>query len=97
METINNNGVNEPVSYMVYESSLARMERQVKRLFILCIVIFAALIVTNGCWIWYENQFQDTLTTVSQDVETGDGDATVIGMGDYYGESKTDSNEKDTE
>ena len=79
-------------TYLVYESALARMERQAKRLFILCIIIFSALILTNAGWIIYESQFTKETTTVSQDVETGDGETTVIGIGGNNGESEADSN-----
>ena len=80
------------IPYIVHESSLARMERQSKRLFILCIILIVSLIGTNAAWIVYENQYATEQTTVTQDVDTGEGDATVIGMGDYYGESETDGN-----
>lgn len=83
---------NKDVPFLIHESALARMERQTKRLFILCIVIFAAFVLSNLAWIIYENQFATEQTTVTQEVETGEGDATVIGVGDNYGESKTDGN-----
>ncbi len=80
-------------SYLEFESSQARMERVNKRLWILCIILIVSLLGTNGAWLWYESQFMDT--EVSQEIDTGDGDATVIGVGDYYGESEADSqNEK---
>ena len=80
------------VPIIVHESALARMERQLKRQFILCIVLIVALVGTNAAWIVYENQFATEQTTVTQDVDTGEGDALVIGVGDNYGESETDGN-----
>lgn len=72
----------ENISYFVHEGEMARMERHVKRLFIMWIITFAALILTNIGWIHYENQFQDVVT-VSQDAPNGnnnyvgrDGDIT---------------------
>lgn len=80
---------NETISYFVHEGEMARMERHVKRLFITWIITFVALVLTNACWVYYEHQFVDT--EVSQEVETGYGDATVLGTGDYYGEDKANN------
>ena len=77
------------VPYIVHEGEMARMERMNRRLWIVILVLIAALIVTNAAWIYYENQFEDV--TVTQEVDTGEGDAFVSGNGDVnYGESKTD-------
>ena len=78
---------NENVAYLEFESSQARMERTNFRLWILCLVLIISLLGTNTAWIVYENQFEDT--EVSQEIDTGEGDATVIGVGDYYGEGET--------
>ena len=77
------------VPFIVYESATARLERTIRRLWILCIIIFLAFVASNGAWIWYESQFEDTVVT--QDVDTGEGTAVVSGTGDInYGESKAD-------
>ena len=77
------------IPYIVHESEVARLERVIKRLWILCIVIFVALIGTNAGWIYYENQFEDTVVT--QDIDTGTGSAVVSGTGDIkYGTGQTD-------
>lgn len=88
---------NESISYFVHEGEMSRMERNVKRLFITWIITFAALIITNACWIYYESQFTDS--EISQVVDTGEGDATVIGVGvgDYYGEGKTNNQNPNTQ
>lgn len=85
---------NVTIPYYVHEAEMARERKHSKMLFVLCLVIFFMLILTNGAWIYYNNQFQDTVTTestITQDVDTGDGDAIVSGIGDIYGESKTDN------
>lgn len=84
---------NNTVPFIVHEGAIARLERINKRLWILCIIVFLAFVISNLCWIWYESQFEEIVTTEEtwQDVDTGEGDATVIGIGDYYGESKTDN------
>ena len=53
----------ENVPYIVHESSMARMERQIKRLWITVLVLIVMLVATNGAWVWYESQFSDIETT----------------------------------
>lgn len=79
------------VPYFVHEGDLARMERSNKRMFILCIILIILFTATNGAWIWYESQFEDTISTeitqdVVQDADDG-GNNTFIGD-DSYGETK---------
>ena len=78
----------DKVSYIVYEGTQARLERMNRRVWILCIILIIALLGTNAGWIAYEAQFMDV--SVEQEVDTGEGDATVIGVGDYNGEGETD-------
>ena len=80
---------NSNLTSFAVESAIATCERTIKRLWVLTIILIIALIGTNAGWIWYESQFIET--EVSQEVDTGEGDATVIGIGDYNGESKTDN------
>ena len=80
------------IPYFSHEGDMARMERSNRRLWVIILVLIAALLITNGAWIYYENQFTDEVS-VKQDVETGDGDAYVNGIGDFnYGTSETDGN-----
>ena len=75
------------------EANAARLERTIVRLWILLILMLIMLVGTNTAWIYYENQFEDTVVT--QEVETGEGDANVTGIGDIHnGENKTDGEEK---
>ena len=81
------------VPYIVHESIMARMERTIRRLWILCIILILLLAGTNGAWIWYENQFMDESLTVTQDLDSGNGGDAVINDGVHInGESETDSN-----
>lgn len=85
--------MNEPVPYIVHESITARMERTIKRLWILCIIMFVSLIVTNAMWICYENSFEDSVTSqeVVQDID-GDADGVIMnGIGDIYGTDKAEN------
>lgn len=43
----------ESVPYIVHEASMARMERNIKRLWITVLVLIVMLVATNGAWIWY--------------------------------------------
>ena len=43
----------ESVPYIVHESSMARMERQIKRIWITVLVLIVMLVATNGGWIWH--------------------------------------------
>lgn len=85
---------NLSVPYIVHEGDMTRLERTNRRLWILSIMLVLLLVGTNVGWIWYENQFQEveTVTTqeVDQDVDTGNGDATVIGIGGVYGAGETE-------
>lgn len=67
-------------------------DRKHKRLWVVILVLIVALLGTNAGWIYHESQFVDEETTITQDVDTGNGDATVTGIGDIYGTSETDSN-----
>ena len=83
----------ESIPYVAYESSLARQERTIKRLFIIIILLIFFLVGTNIGWLVYESQFEDVSTEISQDIDTGNGDAVVAGIGDVsIGESETESN-----
>jgi hypothetical protein len=55
------------VPYVVFEGIEARHERTVRRLWILCLVIFAALVITNSAWVYYESSFEDLVVTQEND------------------------------
>jgi len=82
--------VKETYTKWQHEREMTRIEIQCKRWFIGFLIVLAMLFLTNGAWIIYEMQFQTV--TVTNEVDTGEGDAEVygIGIGDVnYGESKT--------
>lgn len=87
--------------YFMWESSHARAERTVVRLWIVVLVLIVALLGTNAGWIYYESQFEDVVTsteTVTQEATADrDGEIRLIG-GDYYGDkSETDSNQNNNQ
>ena len=75
----------ESVPYIVHESSMARMERQIKRLWITILTLIFLLVGSNCVWILYENQFDD----IEIVQENADGYNSFIGNdGDIvYGET----------
>lgn len=84
------------IDYIVHESQMARMERIVKRLWILVIILIALLFGTNAGWLYYESQFTDEVITqdVLQEV-SGENSRNYFNGGDYYGGTteSTDNNE----
>lgn len=80
------------ISEAQHEKEMTRMETSNKRWFILCMVLILLLVGTNAGWLLYESQFSDV--TMTQEVDTGEGDATVfgVGIGDVnYGEGASDN------
>ena len=80
------------IPYFAHEGIMARMERTIKRLWVLCIVLIILLAGTNAAWIYYENSFEDVVSTeISQDVNSDDGGNAIINDGVHInGESTTD-------
>lgn len=87
-------GLQNMIPYIAYESELARLERIIKKQFILIIVALCFLVGTNVCWTVYESQFEEVTTTtqeVTQDVDSGDGGDAIINDGVHInGESEAD-------
>ena len=71
------------VPYIVHESEVARQERTIKRLWILCIVIFLAFVLSNCAWIVYESSFEDTVTIEAE--QDGSGTNIISGRDLSYG------------
>ena len=78
----------QPVEYFVHEGMMARMERTQKRIWVLCVIMITLLAASWVGFFVYESQYEDV--SVSQDVDTGEGDAIIAGVGDvHYGEDTT--------
>ena len=73
----------ESVPYIVHEASMARMERQAKRLWIAVLALIVILVATNGAWIWYESHFEEvkTVETYEANADNG-GNAIANGSGE---------------
>ena len=65
-------GDNNPnVPYIVHEAIVTRLERIIKRLWILCLVLVLCLVGTNAAWVYYESQFMEIEMDVQQENERG--------------------------
>ena len=72
------------VPYIVHEGALARLERVIKRMWVLVLSLIILLFVSNAAWIWYCNQLETVESwEITQENEGGnnnyignDGDIT---------------------
>lgn len=64
------------VPYVVYEGTMARFERTIKRLIIVIIIVIVALFASNAMWIYEWNQYDYSDVTIGSD---GGGNANYIG------------------
>jgi len=81
------------IPYFCHEGDMARAERTIKRLWILCIILIILLVGTNIAWIYYESQFETEKTVVTQDLDTGNGGDAVIYDGVHFnGTRETNGN-----
>ena len=89
----------ESVPYIVHESSMARMERQIKRLWIALIasvvLLFSSSAICTWAWMQYDYSSEEVIVDVNSD---DGGNANYIGNdGDIVnGESNRAETETDT-
>ena len=91
----------ENVPYIVHESSMARMERQIKRLWIAVIVAVCLLFASHAAWLYAWMQY-DYSSETEEYIYQQDGEGTNI-IGDsnevnnvaesYYPEEETNQNQ----
>lgn len=81
---------NKTIPFYAHESMMTRMERTIRRLWILCIILILLLAGTNAAWFYYESQFADETLTVTQD--SPDGINNYIGNDGDITNGTTDSN-----
>ena len=70
----------EPVSFAVFESMKATMERTIKKLWIALVISLLFLFGSNAAWIYYESQWEVFETTETYEATT-DGGGTAIANG----------------
>lgn len=79
------------VSYFEHEEVMIRMERGNRRLWVLCIILIIALLVTNGAWIYRELQYEDVVTTIEAEQKSEQGGTNYLVNGNY-GETESENN-----
>lgn len=79
----------EPVTYFAFDGMKATLERTIRRLWILALVLIVLLFGTNAAWIYYESQWEVFETTVEAEQTTDGGGSNYAVGGDIYGETKS--------
>lgn len=79
------------VPYIAHESAQARQERTIKRLWILCIIMFLAFVISNTAWIYYDSQFETSITKIQAEQDVQGGNNYVVNGN--YGETKSNNND----
>jgi hypothetical protein len=80
------------VPYIAHQSAAARQERQIRRMWIVVLVLIGALIGTNLAWIIYENSFEDYVITQEVEQDADNGTNNFVG-GNVYGETENQNND----
>lgn len=79
--------------YLSHEADMARMERIIRRLWILLIITLALFAVSNFAWVIYEMGYQNVDTTVQTVEQQADNDSNVyFAGGDMYGDQTEGDN-----
>lgn len=68
------NNIEANVPYIVYESSQARLERQIKRQTVIIVILILSVLICNGLWLYFWNQYDyntSEANTVSFDNDNG--------------------------
>ena len=84
----------ESVPYIAHESAMARMERTNKRLWITNLILIFLLVGAIIGFAYYENQFEDVVTTTYEADAMDGGNAVINGEGsvNINGESEGNDN-----
>lgn len=82
----------QEVPFVVYEATMSRFERTIRRLWILCIILVFLLVATNLAWLYYEEQFETVTTTIEAEQEADNGGTNTIVGGDYEHEAEGQNN-----
>lgn len=82
---------NKDVPYIVYEGSMARAERIIKRLIVAVVLSVILIVATNGAWLWYINQYDFMTYEYDQDGRGINiiGDSNGVGQNESALESDT--------
>lgn len=78
----------EPIPYFVYERTMARFERTIKRLIIVIVIAVVALFASNMAWLYEWNQYD--YGGVDVNTESG-GNANYIGASGVISNGESES------
>ena len=91
---------NVTVPYVVHEATVARQERQIKRMWIALIVAVALIFASNAIWLyaWMQYDYTGTYEEIIVDAEYN-GNANYIGQDGniYNGENNGAENNEETD
>lgn len=80
------------IPYLVHEGDMARQERTIKRLWILCIILVVLLAGSNAFWFYHESQFEEVVETTQEVTqENSDGVNNFVGGNGVITNGETDS------
>ena len=84
---------NRDVPYMVYEGSMARAERHIKRLVIALIIAVIGIVATNAAWLHVWNSYEYIGDSSEINVDSDGGNANYIGNDGDINNGERDSKE----
>lgn len=87
----NREAYKEPVPFIVFEHTVARFERTIRRLILLIGITIVLLFATNAIWIYEWNQYD--YSDVMVDSQDG-GNASYIGANGYINNGESTSKNK---
>lgn len=79
------------IPFAVHENDMARSERSNRRLWIVVLVLIAALIISNLAWIVYESQYQEMEVesyNIEQEASRDGVNNSIVGGGNINGETE---------
>ena len=74
-------------SQYVFDIITAQMERTIKRLWIMCIILVVLLVGSNIAWFVYESQFETVSQVTTQEVQQDNDNGNNIMVGRDYGKA----------
>ena len=83
----------DSVPYIVHESAMARAERTAKRLWITNLILIFLLVGAIIGFAYYENQFEDVVTTTYEADAMDGGNAVINGEGSVNINGESEGNE----
>lgn len=84
------------VPYVVYESTMARLERSIKRLIILLTATILMLFASNMAWLYVWNQYEYSSVVVDSK-DGGSANYLEAGMNGVINNAESNSKEADKE